>query len=237
MLPSMGICSLAIDRSNSAVLYATTTADGKAFKSTNGGDTWDEIRFGFPRIGGCGLIMNPTDPTILYASTDKTTTEILKSTDAGKTWQKDAVVYWIFGLIWQETAVLTIDPADSNTLYTASRTGIFKSMNRGATWVRIASPPSGIERLVLDPTNPSTIYGQGGSVSGEGLGVFKSADGGKNWKLINSGLADPAMVRSLVVDPTDPTTLYVGTTRGVFKSTNSGESWVPTGSKELRDNP
>jgi hypothetical protein len=82
-LPSMGICSLAIDRSNSAVLYATTTGDGKAFKSTNGGDTWDEIRFGFPRTGGCGLIVDPADPTILYASNyAKPTPEMRKSTDA-----------------------------------------------------------------------------------------------------------------------------------------------------------
>jgi photosystem II stability/assembly factor-like uncharacterized protein len=233
-LPSMAICSLAIDRSNSAVLYATTTGDGKAFKSTNGGDTWDEIRFGFPRTGGCGLIMNPADPTILYASTyDKSTIEMLKSTDAGKTWQKDAVDYRIFGRVWQETAVLTIDPDDSNTLHTASVAGIFKSTNRGATWVRTASPPRGLERLVLDPKNSNTIYGQGGSsISGEGRGVFKSTDGGKSWKLINSGLADPAMVRSLLVDPTDSSTLYIGTPHGVFKSTNGGEGWVPTGSKE-----
>jgi photosystem II stability/assembly factor-like uncharacterized protein len=242
-LPSMAICSLVIDRSNPAVLYATTTADGKAFKSTNGGDSWDEIRFGFPRTGGCGLIVNPADPTTLYASTyDKATTEMLKSTDAGKTWQKYAVDYRIFGRVWQETAVLTIDPADSNTLHTASVAGIFKSTNRGATWVRTASPPRGLERLVLDPTNPITIYGQGGSVSGEGRGTFKSTDGGKSWKLINSGLADPGSVRSLVVDPADSNTLYVGTTHGVFKTTDRGESWVATGSKEsiadpLKPNP
>jgi len=36
-LPAMAICSLFIDRWNPAVLYATTTADGKALKSTNGG--------------------------------------------------------------------------------------------------------------------------------------------------------------------------------------------------------
>ena len=233
-MPSMAICSLVIDRSNPGVLYATTTADGKAFKSTDRGDTWDEIHFGFPRTGGCGLIVNPADPTILYASSyDKSTTEMLMSTDAGKTWQKDAVDYRIFGRVWQESAVLTIDPADSNTLHTASFAGIFKSTNRGATWVRTTSPPRGLERLVLDPKNPNTIYGQGGSsISGEGRGAFKSTDGGKTWKLINSGLADPAMIRSLVVDPTDSGTLYVGTTHGVFKSTNGGESWVPTGSKE-----
>ena len=233
-MPSMAICSLVMDRSNPAVLYATTTGDGKAFKSTNGGDTWDEIHFGFPRTGGCGLIVDPADPTILYASAyAKPTPEMRKSIDAGKTWHPDAADYRIFGRVWQESAVLTIDPADSNTLHTASFAGIYKSTNRGATWVRTASPPRGLERLVLDPKNPNTIYGQGGSsISGEGRGAFKSTDGGTSWKLINSGLADPARVRSLVVDPTGSSTLYIGTPRGVFKSTNGGENWVPTGSKE-----
>ena len=237
-LPSMAICSLFIDRSNPVLLYATTTGDGKAFKSTNGGDTWEEIRFGFPRTGGCGLAMVPVDPTILYASAYYgSTIGMAKSTDVGETWQKDAADYRVFGRVWQETAVLTIDPADSNTLYAASFAGIFKSTNRGATWVRIASAPRGLETLVLDPTSPNTIYGQGGSVSGDGRGAFKSTDGGKSWKLINSGLADPGSVRSLMVDPTDSNTLYVGTTRGVFRSTNGGESWVATGSKELIDDP
>jgi photosystem II stability/assembly factor-like uncharacterized protein len=237
-LPSMAICSLFIDRSSPAVLYATTTSDGKAFKSTNGGDTWEEIRFGFPRTGGCGLVMNPAEPTVLYASTyDEATIGMLKSTDAGKTWQRDATDYRTFGRVWQETAVLTMDPDDPNTLYAASFAGIFKSTNRGATWDRTASPPRGLELLVLDPTNPNTIYGQGGRVYGEGRGAFKSTDGGKTWKLINSGLADPGAVRSLVVDPADSSTLYVGTTRGVFKSTNGGESWAPTGSRETIDDP
>jgi photosystem II stability/assembly factor-like uncharacterized protein len=233
-LPAMAICSLFIDRWNPAVLYATTTADGKALKSTNGGDSWDEIRFGFPRTGGCGLVMNPADPTMLYASTyEEATIGMLKSTDAGKTWQRDATDYRTFGRVWQETAVLTMDPADPNMLYAASFAGVFKSTDRGATWVRTASPPRGLERLVLDPKNPNTIYGQGGSsISGEGRGAFKSTDGGKNWRTINTGLADPSRVRGLLVDPTDSSTLYVGTTRGVFKTTNGGESWAPTGSTE-----
>jgi photosystem II stability/assembly factor-like uncharacterized protein len=83
-----------------------------------------------------------------------------------------------------------------------------------------------MERLIIDPTNPNIVYGEGG-------GVFKSTDGGKSWRPINSGLTDPGRARGLVIDPTVSSILFVGTTRGVFKSTNGGETWSPTGAKDL----
>jgi photosystem II stability/assembly factor-like uncharacterized protein len=52
---------------------------------------------------------------------------------------------------------------------------------------------------------------------------------GQSWKRIDDGLPDLS-TRALVIDPTDSMTLYVGTfKRGIFKSTNGGESWQPTG--------
>lgn len=45
------------------------------------------------------------------------------------------------------------------------------------------------------------------------------------WKAVNTGLDPKMMVYALALDPQVPTTLYAGTARGVFKSTNSGESW------------
>jgi photosystem II stability/assembly factor-like uncharacterized protein len=177
--------------------------------------------------------MNPADPAILYATSYSTSTiGTLTSTDGGKNWQMHAANDWAFGRLWHDDTSLAVDPVDSTTLYAASSAGTLKSADRGATWVRTASPARGLERLLLDPTNPNIIYAEG-----DATGVFKSTNGGKSWKPINSGLADPSRVRGLLVDPTDSSTLYVGTTRGVFKTTNGGESWAPTGSRELIDDP
>jgi photosystem II stability/assembly factor-like uncharacterized protein len=98
-------------------------------------------------------------------------------------------------------------------------------------WMPIISPGGGwIYDLVLDPSNPNTLY-----AGKNGEGVFKSTNGGDSWHPINSGLTN-LEVRALVIDPTQPQTLYAGTGGGVFKSTDGGSSWsaVNTGLTNLK---
>lgn len=84
---------------------------------------------------------------------------------------------------------------------------------------------------VFHPAKDGVIY-MGGDVAG----VYKSEDHGRNWRLINNGLANYA-VYSLAVDRTVPQTVYAATEGGLCKSTDGGEQWrlLPnTGRKELR---
>jgi len=85
--------------------------------------------------------------------------------------------------------------------------------------------------LVIDPTNPDTMYA--GGVSG---GIWKSTDGGANWTLLDDLLVNVA-VCSLVMDPTDLDILYAGTGEGffngdavrglgIFKSVDAGATWT-----------
>jgi photosystem II stability/assembly factor-like uncharacterized protein len=89
----------------------------------------------------------------------------------------------------------------------------------------------------VDPRYPTTVY------AGAGSGVFKTINGGFGWRSMSRGLlADvtaeelkhrlvEGFVTSLAVDPRHPATLYLGSDRGVFKSTNGAISWraVKTG--------
>ena len=84
---------------------------------------------------------------------------------------------------------------------------------------------------VFHPTRDGVIY-LGGDVGG----VYKTEDHGRNWRMINKGLANYG-VFSLAVDRKNPETVYAATEDGLCKSTNGGESWqvLPhTGRKELR---
>lgn len=81
------------------------------------------------------------------------------------------------------------------------------------------------------PTHEGVIY-----MAGDCCGVYKTDDHGKQWRIINRGLASYA-VYSLAVDPTQPDCVYASTEQGLCKSTDAGASWVllpKTGPKELR---
>ena len=90
-------------------------------------------------------------------------------------------------------------------------------------------PATGLEggsitALAVDPQHPETVF-----AATVQAGVFKSADGGGRWRSLNlpSRLGRPD---AIAIAPADPETLYVGTGRGVAKTTDGGRSWRLTGS-------
>jgi photosystem II stability/assembly factor-like uncharacterized protein len=89
------------------------------------------------------------------------------------------------------------------------------------TWKSNGPEIGNIFALAVDPVIPTTLY------AGIYPGVFKSTDGGENWRAINTGLPE-SYILTLAIDPITPTTLYAGTGGfgyGVFKSTDGGENW------------
>ncbi|MDQ8208866.1 hypothetical protein QEH52_15165 [Coraliomargarita sp. SDUM461003] len=80
------------------------------------------------------------------------------------------------------------------------------------------------------PSKPGLIY-----LAGDVAGVYKTEDYGRNWRMINNGLANYG-VFSLAVDSSNPDTVYAATESGLCKSMDAGETWqlLPqTGPKEL----
>jgi photosystem II stability/assembly factor-like uncharacterized protein len=72
--------------------------------------------------------------------------------------------------------------------------------------------------IVFDPKNPNIVYEGGAN------GVFKSTDGGANWRTINDGLTNVG-VNVLAIDPVTTTTIYAGTAGGIFRSVDGGKNW------------
>jgi photosystem II stability/assembly factor-like uncharacterized protein len=134
-----------------------------------------------------------------------------------------------------------VNPQNHSEYYVATASGgVWKTTNRGVTYTPIFDRQGSysIGCVSLDPNNPSTVWVGSGENNnqrsvGYGDGVYKSEDAGKTWK--NMGLKNSEHISEIIVDPTDPNTIYVGAygpvwseggERGVYKSTDGGNTWM-----------
>jgi photosystem II stability/assembly factor-like uncharacterized protein len=138
--------------------------------------------------------------------------------------------------------VTSIDVVESNPdiIYAGTASGgIWKSTSGGIKWDPIFDKEvtASIGAVAIQQSNPSVIWagtGEGNprnSLNG-GYGIFKSLDGGKNWK--SMGLEKTRHIHRIVIDPTNPDVVYVGAIgspwgehkeRGVYKTTDGGKTW------------
>ena len=129
--------------------------------------------------------------------------------------------------------------SDPVTLWIGSASGgLWKSENAGTTFKPVFDDHTqSIGAVRVDPSNPDTVWvGTGetwvrNSVS-VGDGVYRTSDGGDTWE--HKGLTETERIAKIEVDPDEPATVYVCATgklwsanpeRGVFKTTDGGDTW------------
>jgi photosystem II stability/assembly factor-like uncharacterized protein len=163
---------------------------------------------------------HPTDANTCYIAS--ASGGVWKTTDGGLNWTPltDELSNLNHGAI-------TLDPSDPNVVYvgtgeyttSSGGDGLFRSMDAGANWTRIATTSqvgSNVSKVAIDPTNPQAIHVTGSS------GYARSTNGGSSWTF---GLAGAAS--DLLVNPTDPQTVFVGRANdGVYRSTNGGGTFT-----------
>jgi photosystem II stability/assembly factor-like uncharacterized protein len=200
------------------------------YVSTDGGKTWTET--------GTNLIAFAVDPQnarLVYAVS---CTGVQRSGDAGRTWTTlDGAKVANY-----DPMLIAIAPSNNQTLYVAyaSEGGtvrVQRSDDAGTTW-QDASPPgdlTGPLALAVDATDAQTVY-----LSSLG-GVYKSANGGRAWQLLSSGLEDtttgsgPSGTRTnsaIVASPDQHDHLWLGTGAGraqgtgVYTTKDGGATWT-----------
>jgi photosystem II stability/assembly factor-like uncharacterized protein len=180
---------------------------------------------------------------------------VWRTTDAGSSWENISDGY--FG---GSIGAVTVSEWDNNVIYVGGGEktvrgnvsygdGMWKSVDAGKTWESIGLKNSRhISRVRVHPKNPEIVYAAVmGDLykSSEERGVYKSENGGKDWKRVlfaneNAGAVD------LIMDPNNPRILYASTWRirrtpyslesggpgsALWKSTDAGETW-----KNISDN-
>src|SRR5262245_37402395 len=136
-----------------------------------------------------------------------------------------------------------IDPKNPNVWYVASAFGgLWKTTNRGITFAPIFEEGGSFTLccVAIDPKDSNIIWLATGENTSQrsahfGDGVYKSTDAGATWKRV--GLASSEHIGRLLIDPRNSNVVYVaaqgplfapGGERGVFKTTDGGQTWQPS---------
>jgi photosystem II stability/assembly factor-like uncharacterized protein len=187
-----GAIDLAFDPQNSRIVYASlwrtrrppwnvyppaNGPGGGLYKSTDGGNTWNQLTGGLPTegLGRIGIAVAPSDANRVYALVDAKDGGLYRSDDAGahfrlmdketRIWQRG----WYFGGV-------TADPKDPNTVYVAN-TSLYRSRDGGQTFTAIKGAPGGDDyhQLWIYPDDPNRM------VLASDQGTIVSVDGAETW--------------------------------------------------------
>lgn len=221
---------------------ATTSYSSELYSSL-------EYRLVGPFRGGRSAAVTgvPGEPNLFYFGA--TGGGVWKTEDGGRSWGNISD-----GFFGGSIGAIEVAKSDPNVIYVgggektlrgnvSSGYGIWKTEDAGKTWTSAGLKNSRhVPRIRIHPTDHNIVYA---AVLGniykptQERGVYKSTDGGKNWRktlFVN----DQAGAVDLVLDPNNPRIIYASTWRAkrtpyslssggdgsaLWKSTDSGETW------------
>ncbi len=137
---------------------------------------------------------------------------------------------------------VAFDPHNANTIWVgAPAGGLWKSSDGGSSWaIKTDNMPTlGVSCILIDTNNTNIMYiGTGDRDAGDapGMGVFKSIDGGNTWAVSNTGMGN-RLVSKIVMKASNHQVLLAATRGGIYKSTNSGQTWIKktSGNRNFKD--
>ena len=185
------------------------TAGGGIWKSTNAGASWKPIFDKYCQSIGA-LAIDQKNPKVVYAGTGESNMRnsvsigngLYKTSDGGDNWIKSGLDST------EHIAKIVINPNNSDIIYVAApgplwgdskHRGLYQSTDGGKTWNKILyiNEKAGCADVSIDPSNPDVVYATtwefrrlpySFNSGGKGSGIYKSMDGGKNWKELKNGL-------------------------------------------------
>ena len=210
--------------------------DRGVYKTTDGGKTWRKVLYANANAGAVEIVMEPGNPSTLYASTwnVKRTPYSLesggpgsglwKSTDAGETWvnlmnKKGLPKNEVIGNIG--IAVSAVNPERIYAIIECKSRGLYRSDDAGNTWEKQSDDANILQRawyfskVVADTKNENIVYALN-------VGLYKSTDAGKTFKPINTPHGDH---HDLWIDPEDANRMIVADDGGAQISFDAGNNW------------
>lgn len=186
---------------------------GGVWRTTDAGLNWQNVSDGYFKVGSIGAIaVAPSDENVIYVGTGSAQPRgnvspgkgVYKSTNGGESWtfiglEKTGQIGKI--IVHPENPNVLLVAALGNIFGPNPERGVYRSSDGGQTWQKtlFVSDRTGAIDLSMDPNNPRTLYAGMWTAErkpwtmidgGEEGGVWKSTDGGFNWKKLDGGLPD-----------------------------------------------
>jgi hypothetical protein len=219
-LPHQGrsaIFALAVDPSNNQVLIAGNS-EGSLLRSADGASTWTSVHSGKPAL--TTIVFSPYKAGLVLAGTRGGGG--LVSRDDGATWSAAS------GL---EGRIVHVFAFTFTVVAAGTDKGVFISQD-GSSWFASGLASQSIDALAAPVVHAPVrfIAGSDGPLSGGGVPMFQSLDGGANWSTLNPAVSGTYIVK-LVAGPLpsvgDTRPLIAGTNAGLFASNDNGASFLP----------
>lgn len=223
------VVEIALHPTKPHLLYVAT--NDYIYKTRDTGKTWTNVSKGMTHSRVISLAVDPLLPANVYAGTKGDA--IFKSFNGGHQWisqRKGLEGVTITSVVHEIKFV----PGSSQHILAATSMGVFETENAGKTWAKRMDGMIEVLMVVtidVDPNQPQTLY------AGTSGGVYRSFDGAKNWTKVNNGLVPPEVLKAsralsvvkIKIDPHALHTVYTATLKGLYKTTNDGESWQRIG--------
>ena len=220
-------------------------AQGKAFasseqrgvyKSTDGGKSWKRTLFVSDSAGVTDLVLDPTNPNVLYAAIWQVyrrpwklwsgggASGLWKSTDGGETWTEMTRNRGLPSGIWGNIGI-TVSPANPRRLWAlieAEDGGVYRSDDAGDSWTRtndnrnLRQRAWYYSRIFADPKDTNTVYALN-------TGLYRSTNGGRTFTGIRVPHGDN---HDLWIAPNDPQRMINANDGGANVSYTAGRTWT-----------
>ncbi len=230
--------------------YWSTNPNRGVYRTRDGGRTWDHVLFVSERTGANDVVIAPSDPDIVYATTWENfpdvagpSSGVYKSEDGGTTWRRLAG-----GLPSGDRTGrigLAVSPRDAAKAYVlvdnlnrgdAPAAEVYRTDDGGTTWRRTHQDDLLIfarigwyfTDIYVNPRDDEEVYALG-------IRLARSVDGGKTFRLVGGDVhhlvPNPAESLHLDqcemwIDPANPDHLALGNDGGVYTSWNRGGTWL-----------
>jgi photosystem II stability/assembly factor-like uncharacterized protein len=209
--------------------YWVGAPSGGLWKTSDNGSSWVCLTDSNNVLGVSGIIVPSdyaTSNTIYIATGDRDAFDnrsvgVLKSTDAGLTWNQTDLYFNLSqnGMVNK----LLLDPNDNNTIIAATNMGVYKTTDAGSTWSTKLSDETFID-MEYKPGDFATLYG-----STKNGAIYVSSNAGQTW---TQAFYDASAYRiELAVTPANSSIVFAIASASdyglyaIYKSSNSGAAY------------